>query len=308
MPKLNFFDKSPISKEFLVFTIPMSLTAITGIVIRWADTLFLGYFTTASAVGIYNSALLIASLLAVFEEAFNQVFIPALTDIYSRNKIENLRKVYKAYTRWIFLVIIPIILMILFFPLQILSLFFGKKYIEAAIPLMILSFGYALITLFSLSTYVIICIGKTKKFFLISLIASIADVILNILLIPVLGIIGSAISTSVSLMIVSLLSVIYTYKCIKTQPFDFNYAKIFLASILSILLIYGSVSYFTTEIGRFDIIFIFPAFILLYIFLLIIMKGLSEEDIMILRSLEKKIGIKIPFLDKIENRFVHNKK
>lgn len=308
MPKLNFLDKSAISRELLLFTIPMSLTTITSLVIRWADTLFLGYFATTSAVGIYNSALLIVSLIVVFEESFKQVFIPALTDIYSRNKLNDLKKIYKTSTRWIFLIIIPILLMMLFFPLQIISLFFGKKYIEATIPLMILSIGYAFNTLFSLSIYVIICIGKTKKIFLISFIASIVDIILNILLIPMLGIIGSAISTSTSLAIVSLISLAYTCKCIKTQPFDFRYIKLFSASILAILLIYGLVSLFNAEIGRFDIILIFPAFVLLYIFLLIVMRGLSEEDIMILKAIEKKMGIKIPFLDNIAKRFVYNSK
>jgi O-antigen/teichoic acid export membrane protein len=301
---INFIKKSPLSRELITFSLPMSFSSISSIIVRWADTIVLGYYLTTAVVGIYNSAILVASLLLVLDEALNCIFLPVTSELYSRNKLEDLKKVYKTSTRWIFLIIFPTFLMILFFPVHILSLLFGKKYIEASMPLIILSLGYTISLLFSLSTYVIISLGKTKINFLVSLASLVTSISLNILLVPVLGTNGAATATISALIIANLIPFIFTYKYIKVQPFDLKYIKPFLAALTSMILIYAPLSYFKIEVSRFDLFIIFPAFILLYFFLLVIFKVLNEEDIMILRAVEKKTGIKIKCLDRIIKRFI----
>jgi len=46
----------PITKELLLFSLPLMGTAIVSMLITWTDTLMLGYFKTPKIVGLYNAA------------------------------------------------------------------------------------------------------------------------------------------------------------------------------------------------------------------------------------------------------------
>ncbi len=76
---------------------------------------------------------------------------------------------------------------------------FGSSYTPAALPLGILSGGWVLITVFGPGRDTLLMTGGERVVALIVVLSSIANVILNLLLIPMAGPEGAAVSTVASL-------------------------------------------------------------------------------------------------------------
>jgi O-antigen/teichoic acid export membrane protein len=62
----------------------------------------------------------------------------------------------------------------------------------------------------------------------------IGNIILNIILVPIYGILGAAIATSITLIIYNLLKVMLVYKTYKFHPFSANNLKVLLTGIILI--------------------------------------------------------------------------
>ena len=80
----------PVEKELFSFSRPLIFVSAAGLIIGWTDTLMLGYFSTASDVGIYNVALPTAMLLMNITVAFSMIFLPVAKEEKKGFYYENL--------------------------------------------------------------------------------------------------------------------------------------------------------------------------------------------------------------------------
>ena len=109
----------PMKRELLSYSLPLLLTSSMGFLIIWTDTLMLGFFKTAIDVGIYNAALPTAQLLFLFPNAIAVLFLPIITELYTKKSKGELNRVYKTVTRWTFYVNFPLFLLMVFFSMKI---------------------------------------------------------------------------------------------------------------------------------------------------------------------------------------------
>ncbi len=94
-------------KELFSFSFPLMLGGIAGLVMHWMDMLMLGYFSTSANVGIYNAALPTAQIINALPGAFAGIFFPVISELYARNKIDDLRNTYSVVTKWMSSLIFP---------------------------------------------------------------------------------------------------------------------------------------------------------------------------------------------------------
>lgn len=292
-------ESAPIGKELFLYSWPLTLSTFTVLIFSHSDVLLLGYFKASEDVGIYSVALSIAILLGFVLRSFASIFFPVISELYAKEDISELSRVYKVTTRWSFLITLPAFLFIIFFSREILWLLFGSNYITGSTTLIILAFGFFLSTVAGLTGYVLNAIGKTKVTFGAMLSGSLCNVGLNILLIPPFGIVGAAIGTAVGLVIRMTLGLFFLYRIMKIHPYDKIYGKIIVISLLTILLVFVSANIFIGKIVYWYIIIIAPVYFGIYLFLLIKTKCFRDEDKMILRIIQKKTGMKLKFLDRL---------
>ena len=117
-----------LTEELLKYSIPLLPTAILGMILNWTDIFMLGLIRTTSEVGIYNAALLTASLIFISTDLLMPIFLPIITELYAQNKIEEIQRVQVITTKWIFSIAFPLFLLILLFSKGILGLLFGQEY------------------------------------------------------------------------------------------------------------------------------------------------------------------------------------
>jgi O-antigen/teichoic acid export membrane protein len=110
------------TKKLLIYCWPLLMMGILSRIIAWTDVLMLGHFKTSSEVGIYNVALPTATLILMIPIALGSLFLPIITELHSKNKKDELKKLYIRTSKIIFLISWPITLLMIIFSKQILSI------------------------------------------------------------------------------------------------------------------------------------------------------------------------------------------
>jgi O-antigen/teichoic acid export membrane protein len=190
-------SKSLTYKNLLSISIPMLITSSMGMIMGWTDIVMLGIYANEEDVGIYNIALKVSMITSIALVAINTIAAPKFAELWGNNDIEGLSKIIKQSTKLVFWLSFPTLLIFAFFPSWILSIF-GDKFTAGALPLVILSFGQ-FINSASGSVAVIMNMTNHQKILqYLTIISAMINILLNFILIPRYGILGAAISTTIS--------------------------------------------------------------------------------------------------------------
>ena len=255
----------------------------------------LGYFTSPSEVGIYNTALPTAQLLYVMPYAISVLFIPLLSEHFAKEKKESFKEIYKISSKWILLTNIFIFSLFILFSKEILGYLFGQEYIIGSTMFIIISAGFFINYTLINSEEILKVIKKTKVLFWNSAIVAIINVFLNLLLIPQYGGIGAAIATSFSFLLMVLMIVTESIYFLKITPFSLRWVSIIFSAVVSTLTIFYVKTLFFNDITIVSMIFLGILLLIIYFILLYISKSFQQEDFFILRSIKQKVKASLGF-------------
>ena len=292
----SIISNSNIGKEFTSYSIPLMFYGLFATIFYSIDALSIGFFKSAYEVGIYNAAVPIAILLGIFPEIFMQLFFPLINREYSNKNAKTIEQLSKQVTKWVFMIALPIFILVFFFPGAAINLLFGSEYLGAEIALRILLVGTFISAVFAVSVNLISMIGKSKLILFNVIFASILNLILNAILVPIPiilnldnsnGLIGASLATLSSICFFNLLFIIETKKFLKFIPIRRKMITIALISIIPTI----SLFYLTEVVTKnlLSIITISSLFVLFYLFLLIISNSLDKNDWMIIKSFWRKV-------------------
>ena len=292
-----------VDRELFFFSFPLIFAGLAGLITGWTDTLMLGYFCTSSEVGIYNVAMPTAKLMGITLSAFGIIFMPVVTELYARNRIEDLRNTYSSVTKWIFAIVLPGFLLMALFSTSIIKIMFGAEYVDGAMALSILAFSYFVSALVGLAGSILTTYGRTKIVMGCSFVGAGSNVLFNFILIPMYGINGAAIATGSSVVLMSVLYLFFIYRIARMQPFRLSYAKPLFASVIAVSVVYAITKY-VIGVSLFSLATMFLVFLALYFFLLLVFKSFEEGDLMIMRAIDQRLGTKSDWIREIIKRFV----
>ncbi len=196
----------PISRKLLAFGLPVFITDIGAQVIGYIDTIILTHYRTLAEVGIYNVVLPSALMFLFFSRAISSVTFPFSSELWSKNEVGKITMGLRLMYKYLFVLLIPVILAVIVYTPFFLYLFFGEKYMAGVMAFRILLVGVMFYVVASASNSVILGVGKPKVVTGIILISAAVNTALNLLLVPRYGIEGAAIATMVSYTLTFLLS------------------------------------------------------------------------------------------------------
>jgi O-antigen/teichoic acid export membrane protein len=295
--------KHPLLKRLLSFSLPLLATVILGTIMIRMDTLMIGYFKSSSEVGLYNGAVPLAKLLETILSSVGFIYLPIISSLWAKKMLPDIKRAYQVITKWVFSVIFPIFLLFLIFPKQCLNLFFGSNFVPASTVLQILSLGWFFHVCMGVNGLTLTGAGKTKAIMWGNMLAVGLNIILNILLIPKLGINGAALAFSTGIIITNVFISLKLYRLSKIHPFTKNYIKPIIISLMMVIVIYiFTKGVFTSESWWILPIFFF-VFVFVYLASLILTRSLDKEDVMMAKIFEKRIGVRLTLIKKILRRF-----
>lgn len=300
--RTQFLLINPVGKKLLLFSVPLLGVYVLSQIMNWMDTLMLGYFTTSDVVGLYNVAAPLAHFIATFVYSTHYILIPLVAGLYSQNLTSELKRTYQILTKWCVFAVLPIFFMFIVFPENILSLVFGTDYAEASYVLQILSICFFIHVVLGPSGAITLSMGESKFILNTTMLGAALNIIMNAVLIPRWGIEGAAVATTISLVTVHSLYSVKLYKISKIHPFTKKYSITLLSSVLILLLIYSVAK--SLVVSPLIIVLLFTLFTVSCFIVLVWSKNIEEEDINLLLTIEKKLGLDLKMVKNILRRFV----
>jgi O-antigen/teichoic acid export membrane protein len=292
---------SHVTRNLLVFSVPLLFISVLNNIMHWTDTLMLGYFKTSSVVGIYNGAITLVTLLPTLLTAAAFIFIPITTELYAKNMIWEIGRCYQMLTKWVFLGTIPIFFILVIFPKISLNFLFGPAYGGAAFPLVILSFGSMFSVFLGFNALSLISMGRTKYIMVVSFTGMLSNVVINVLLVPSYGMTGAAIGTFSSYWIVNILNSIKLYRLTKVHPFSLSYKKLLIISVILFIAFYLMTIFIKIKVWMVPVILVI--FLVVYVVSLLLTKSFDRTDFEVLLYVEKKTGLKLKRTKKLFRRY-----
>lgn len=184
-------DRKELYRYAFPFIISMGITTV----FQATDKMFLNRYCSYEEVGIYSSAITLVHVFAVVQTTFSAVWAPLSVEQHERAP-ENrtfYQKVFRTMTFVMYFIGISLILC-----KDLFVLLLGEDYRGAAVLIPFLSLSPIMLTI---SDTTVIGITFSKKSYLqiiVSVVACVANIAGNTVLVPVYGSIGAAISTGLS--------------------------------------------------------------------------------------------------------------
>jgi O-antigen/teichoic acid export membrane protein len=206
-------------REILKFSLPFIPIALSLIGYNYVDVIMLNIFSDSQNVGLYAAASRLGLIFSMIFMSSSKIFTPLVAASYGVNKNDNIKLLYQAITRWMLYINIPIFIFVLLYSEQIMMLF-GNKFLEnCPRTLIILSAGHIFASITGGVGIILTMTGHQYKELSNVIAGLVINIFLNILLIPVYGIVGAALATTISRLIINTARIVIVFIIFKIQPF-----------------------------------------------------------------------------------------
>ncbi len=286
-PKISETLKKTIRKNVFRYSLPFIFSGIIYEIFVNLDSLVIGYFRGVADVGYYNVAILLASFIAIAPALFTKLFFPLITKEFSLKNFDSIKILSKQVEKWVLIINLPLCLLIILFPGAVINLLFGSEYLIAETSLRILGIGMFFYSLSTVLENLISMIGKSKVLMTNIFIAAVLNLILNILLVPKYGMEGAAFATMLMYLTLNIILFFQVRHYAKIIPLKRDMLKICISIIPPTILLFVIKNLFPANLLSILLQGLF--FVLAYLLLVFVTRGIDRNDFMILRAIKKKL-------------------
>jgi O-antigen/teichoic acid export membrane protein len=181
-------------KTILFSAWPFALSGILSMFLTNTDILIIGWFKSASDVGIYSAALRIIQLLYIIPGILTLSLLPVFSNLAYKDN-EKFRKILEQGMKILFLIALPLTIGGLTLSYPIMKFVFGNEYIPGASSFAVLALTIAVDFNAVILMNAIFAYNKQKYLSIYTGIGAFLNVLLDLILIPRFGILGSAWAT-----------------------------------------------------------------------------------------------------------------
>ena len=275
--KIDFSFWKPILKE----SWPFGVTALSGMLYNYIDSIMLSVTQGAEVVGWYSAAYRLMLILLFIPNAVNMAIFPVMSRFYTSSE-DSLKLMNEKYFKYMIILGVPIGVGTTILADKIILMIFGSGYIQSIIALQILI--WTIILTFAGAPFVQLLQSINKQFIItkISVISAIINIILNLVLIPSFSYIGASFATLIAAIISTGYIFLVTYKIGYGIPY-----KIVINDLSKILFATLTMSIFILYFKELNVFLLSFMATLLYFIVLYIVKCIDEVDIMLLKQLRR---------------------
>jgi O-antigen/teichoic acid export membrane protein len=222
MPKTNGRDYQ--WKNWLSFSIPLMFQSLTIFLVPGIPLLLLGYFKGSFDVGIFSAAVKVAAIITLPVVGLNTVFAPRISELHEKAEPVRLLSLYRTLTGWtVTMGLLPFLIMLLFAgPVMT---FFGSEFGVGSDTVKLLAVGQLIGAASGSAGCMLVMTGRSRFSLMNAILGAMMNLLLNILLIPSLGMSGAAIATAATLTLVGMLGLIEVYCLLRMQPYSMDSLK-----------------------------------------------------------------------------------
>jgi len=196
--RLSIHIDWPFLKKIISPVVVFGLTGIAFQVFMRIDVILLSRIKEMKTVGIYSSASKLWEICLMLPLTFYFLNLPVLAEGY-RKSIKGVTHTIQFYTQLFFYMVFGVFGVGFFFSETIITILYGKNFLEAALILRILMFAFLIHCTEIILEMSCQAAGYQKIALRIAVIRAVLNIVLNLFLIPLWGALGAALATAFSI-------------------------------------------------------------------------------------------------------------
>lgn len=205
-----------IPRQWISVSTILFLTTALDLLLRQSDILMVSYFLGNTKAGYYGVAAKLAVLASLGLSVADYVFMPKISALYESRQFAKLQQMVRNSSLQILSITLPVALILFSGGKWILGLF-GNSFSNSYVPLVILLSGQIINASTGMVGGLMSMTGHQKIFFSFYIIAFVFQFLLNVILIPKLGITGAAIGSSISMVLLNILGYRFVNKKLRIK-------------------------------------------------------------------------------------------
>jgi len=226
-------------RMYLGFSLPLIPTLIFIWIIHGSDRYIIGYFLGTTPVGIYSVAYGIASILQLAFSPIGLVLFPTIAQLWEEKKISEAENFLNFSLRYYLMIAIPSIFGLLILSKDFILILSTPEFISGSGLIPIIAMGFVFYQLYSIYHYVLYSINKTAVIAVVMFLAAIFNIIITIVLVKISGLIGAAISSMITYLLIGGLIIYMVHKIIKINiDFKFLLRCVYSSTIMGVAVLY----------------------------------------------------------------------
>jgi O-antigen/teichoic acid export membrane protein len=219
--------KSIFSYSFWIF-----LASSGSLVFSYADTIIIGYFLKTADVGIYRVLFQFTTAATFTTTAMSTVLFPKVSSWNANGELEMAENAFSKGVTYSLLLAVPVFVGGVLLGDKMLYFFYGESFAQGAKTFYVLLVVQLVNVFMFLQTMYLNALNRPKESFKVTAVAAAANIVLDFMLIPVIGIIGAAIATLITMTMNSFLAYLALRRIISLKLEFQGIRNILIASII----------------------------------------------------------------------------
>lgn len=204
-------------REMLAYSMPLMPNGLMNWVVNYADRIVIVQFLGHVALGAYSASYTFGAIINFLIVPVNFVLFPFLTRLWNANEKEEVRRYFVYVTRYYLLLALPVCVVVAMVSQRLLHYFASDDFETSRLLVFWITLGFVFNGLFQINVYAFHLVYKTRYVLFILLFGSLANALLNILLVPIIGLDGAAFATAVTFLFMGFIATIYGQRFIGYQ-------------------------------------------------------------------------------------------
>jgi O-antigen/teichoic acid export membrane protein len=215
---------APPTGEIVRFSWPMAVNRVLMGSTNNAEVFMLGALAGAGKVALFAAARRFTIVANAIFIAFGTIFSPMVSDLDAAEQHDHLARLYKAVSRWIFTIGVPVFLVQVSFGGALLSTF-GRGFDQGRLALTLLAVGQLANYASGAASNVLTMTGRSRANLVVTVVHLVVTVTLNLLLIPPFGLLGAAVANAVAMTSVNVALTGWVYRVVGMHPYNRGWLK-----------------------------------------------------------------------------------
>ena len=186
-------------KSLSAFSFWLFLTSTGVLLYTYADSIMIGYFLTNADVGVYRVVFQFTTVAVIATNALRATLWPKVSRWSKIGEMKNIEESLSRAFSYSLILAVPVFTGGILLGDRLLYFFYGAEFAKGYPVLIILLFTQIINVFQFFFTMYLGALDRQKESFKVTAVAVTANIVLNLLLIPLIGIMGAAIATIVTM-------------------------------------------------------------------------------------------------------------
>ena len=222
----------PFDPEIKAFAAASFGMSTLDFLVSQADKMLLGLFLNPSLVGIYVLASTLSAFIPIILQSVNQIFAPVIAHLHAQGRRDVLEKLFQTLTKWVLGLTLPLACVVIVFARPLMRIF-GPGF-ESGWPVLVIAATGQIVNCGVGSVgYLLLMSGNQRRLIRVQFVMAGIAILVNLVLIPVFGIVGAAIAGATVNVAGNLWNLSQVHKALRISPYNRGYYALLLPTVVT---------------------------------------------------------------------------